>query len=309
MHKIFDFERIFAMKTCISSYSYHKLYQKGDFTHHDAVVKTKEFGMDAVELQLEASSVPEGMTLLSYTKELADHAREIGLEVPMFTKSANFNCADPKGEVERLKECVDIAAEAGIHMMRHDAAGSYLGTEPARTSYAVVDRIAPYIRELAEYAAQKGVKTCTENHGRLIQDSDRMERLFAAVNHENYGWLCDMGNFGGVDENCAVAASRLLPSVCFIHAKDSFERSGMMYNPGRGWGVTRGGNYRRATIFGHGDVPTFQILHAMSKWGYDGFVSLEFEGIEDTLLALDIGSENLKRMVKELNDEKAAQKK
>lgn len=289
------------MRTCISTYSYSELYKNGDFTRHDAIEQTKKFGMDAVELQLKEGYEPEGMTLAAFAKELANHAREIGLDVPIYTVGANFSRENPEEEAERIMMHIDIAAECGIHLLRHDSATVFVGDEAARTPQTVIERVAPYIRRVAEYGESKGVKTCTENHGRLIQDSYRMELLINAVNHKNYGWLCDMGNFGGVDENCAEAASRLLPSVCFVHAKDWFYRSGMTYDPGRGFSRTRGGAYRRATIFGHGDVPTYQILSALNLAKYKGYVSLEFEGIEENLLALEIGSENLKRMLVDLD--------
>ena len=107
-------------------------------------------------------------------------------------------------------------------------------------------------------------------------------------------------NFAGADEQCEVAVSKLIQHTCYVHAKDGFKKSGMAYNPGRGWKLSRGGYYRRATIFGHGDVPTFQILKALKAWGYDGWVSIEFEGMEDNLMALEIGLENLKRMIKDM---------
>ena len=48
-----------------------------------------------------------------------------------------------------------------------------------------------------------------------------MLAVFSAVNHPNYRYLCDIGNFGGVDEDCAVAVSKLLPLISHVHAKDS----------------------------------------------------------------------------------------
>lgn len=182
--------------------------------------------------------------------------------------------------------------------MRHDIAwGFFPEYEGIQTWQSAVRYVAPAIREVSEYAASKGVTNCSENHGRLFQDSDRMLALFDAVNHPNYRWLCDIGNFGGVDEDCATAVSKLLPFLTHVHAKDSFRRSGMMPNPGRGWNRTRGGNYRRPTICGHGDVPVQQILENIAATGYDGYVSLEFEGIEDVLTAVEISVENLKRML------------
>lgn len=83
------------------------------------------------------------------------------------------------------------------------------------------------MRQAAEYARERGVKTCSENHGYLLQDSARMLELFAAVDHPNYGFLCDMGNFTVVDEDCATAVSALSDYIVHVHAKDMLVRSGM----------------------------------------------------------------------------------
>lgn len=285
------------MKTSISTYSYLKLYQKGDFTAFDAIDQTKAFGCDGVELWLR-DTAPDGSSPAEYCAALTQHAREIGLEVPIYTTEANFLVPEPQAEVDRICGHIDIAAANGIPLLRHDTAWRFFdGFKGIRTYRSVIDYVVPYVQQVAENAAKKGVKTCSENHGRLMQDSDRMLELFTAVNNPNYGWLCDMGNFGGVDEDCSTAVSKLLEMIFHVHAKDNFVRSGMEFNPGRGYGPTRGGNYRRATIFGHGNVPTFQILKAIKASGYDGYVSLEFEGMEDNMTALDIGTENLKNMI------------
>ena len=286
------------MKTCISSYSYAQLLRKGTFTRFDAIDYTKKLGMDGIELVIQ--DVPDGYTFASYVKALCDHAREVGLEVPILTMGADFYTKDPDEELKRLMEQVDVASECGIPLMRHDITAKFRGDEAVKSPKVIIEAVAPYVRRLSEYAEEKGVKTCSENHVRIMQDADRIDEFLCAVNHKNYGLLCDMGNFGVADEECEVAVSRLIQHVCYVHAKDCFKKSGMAYNPGRGWNRSRGGYYRRATIFGHGDVPTFQILAALKGWGYNGWVSLEYEGIEDNLMALDIGSENLKRMIKDL---------
>ena len=50
----------------------------------------------------------------------------------------------------------------------------------------------------------------------------------------------------------------------------------------------------------HGDVPVYQILRALKRSGYEGFVSIEFEGMEDNLDALRISAGNLKRMLSDI---------
>ena len=289
------------MKSCISLYSYWSLVIAKKMDHYQVIDTIKKLGIDAVELQIFDVAVPKDMTMGEYAKALCNYARGIGLEVPIFTVDSKIYCDDPEKELAHLCSLVDVAAELGIPLMRFDIAYKFLGNETSKTPKKVIDTVAPYIRRLADYAEEKGVKICSENHGRIIQDSYRVEELFYQVDHENYGLLCDVGNFGGADEDCATAVSKLLPYICFVHVKDAFFKSGMTYDPGRGFNRTRGGNFRRSTILGHGDVPVYQILTAIKKSGYDGYASLEFEGIEDTMMAVEISAENLKRMLADIN--------
>ncbi len=285
------------MKSCISLYSYWKPVRLGQMDQYEVIDRIKSLGIDAVELLMLDDAVPAGETMQSYAKKLYLHAKEAGLEVPILSMDSKLYCADPERELEYLCSMVDVASECGIGLMRFDIAYRFLGDEAVKNYKTVIGAVTPYIRRLADYAKEKGVKVISENHGRIIQDSYRVEELITTVDHENFGYLCDIGNFGGVDENCATAVSRLLPYICFIHAKDALERDGMAYDPGRGFSRTRGGKFRRATIFGQGVVPVYQILKSLKAFGYDGYVSLEYEGMEETLEAMEIGAENLKRML------------
>ncbi len=286
------------MKTCISTYSFSRAYRDGRITYPGMLEKARELGCTGVEFVVD-DVAPDGKSDLGdFWMNLADEARLMGLEVPIYTTGANFFQPDPEEEIARVKRHVDLAAACGIRLLRHDVtAGFYLGYDGPRTFDAVLPVVAPAIREVAAYAERKGVTTCSENHGRIVQDAERMLAVFAAVGHPNYRYLCDIGNFGGVDEDCAVSVSKLLPLVRHVHVKDAFWRSGMLPDPGRGWSRTRAGNYRRATIFGQGDVPTYQCLKILHDSGYDGYYSLEFEGIEENLMAIEISMENLRRML------------
>jgi sugar phosphate isomerase/epimerase len=286
------------MKISISTYSFYKLVAAGGFTWFDAIDKIKELGCDGAEICY-CDRTPDGSSDLDFTTRLTDHAHSIGLEVPIYTTGADFLKKDVKGETARVKKNIDIAAANGIPVMRHDVGWGFPDDfEGLKTWQNAVEYVAPYINDVSEYAASKGVVNCSENHGRLFQDSDRLLALFDLVGNPNYRWLCDIGNFGGVDEDCAVAVSKLLPFLCHVHVKDAFLRSGMLPDPGKGWSKTRAGNYRRATILGHGDVPVAQILGIIRDSGYDGWVSLEFEGLEDVMTAVSISIENLRKLVK-----------
>jgi sugar phosphate isomerase/epimerase len=136
-----------------------------------------------------------------------------------------------------------------------------------------------------------------ENHGFFAQDSERMEKLVTAVDHPNFGLLVDMGNFLCVDEEPEKAVGRLMPYAFHVHAKDFHVKSGNQPNPGRGWFSSRGGNYLRGAVIGHGDVPIVQCLKIMKGKNYDGILSIEFEGMEEPLEGIAIGLENLRSFV------------
>lgn len=99
----------------------------------------------------------------------------------------------------------------------------------------VVERLADGCRMVTEYAAQKGIRTMVENHGFFLQDADRVEKLINTVNHPNFGWLCDMGNFLCADEDPAKSCGKAAPYVFYVHAKDFIVKSGNEPNPGEGF--------------------------------------------------------------------------
>ena len=59
------------------------------------------------------------------------------------------------------------------------------------------------------------------------------------------------------------------------------------------------GNFLRGSIFGQGDVKTREILKMVKQSGYDGYLTLEFEGMEDCRVGSKIGMENVRRLWEE----------
>ena len=154
--------------------------------------------------------------------------------------------------------------------------------------------IAANARRLANYGEKLGIRTCSENHGYVAQDSDRVERLFNAVAHDNYGLLVDMGNFLCVDEDPARAVSRVAPYAVHVHAKDMMVREKPF---GKEMLKSRGARYVYGAVIGEGDVPVQRCLDILKKSGYDGFVTIEYEGTEDCLTGIERGLKNLRAMM------------
>ena len=145
-------------------------------------------------------------------------------------------------------------------------------------------------RELADYAAGYGITTLLENHGFFVNGSDRVIRLIHEVDRPNYGLLLDTGNFLCVDEDPLGAAARCAPLAKMVHLKDFYVRQaerltgvgGLFRCDAGSWFSTNSGLYMlRGSILAQGDLDVWKTLKLIRDSGYDGYVSVEFEGMED----------------------------
>lgn len=278
------------MKTCVSSYSFSK-YMKDTGADLFAVAdKAKALGFDAIEF----TELP-GEDKLALANKLKAHCDAIGLPIAAHSLGADFINRDTEEEIARVCAAVDVAAALGASVLRHDVCYALRPTHLYSYREAIGD-MAPAIRRITEYAAKKGVRTATENHGYIFQDPERVEALILAVGHENYGWLCDIGNFLCADCDIVRAVSCAAPYTFHVHVKDFLVKSGERAKP-EGFFETRGGNYLRGTVLGHGEVPIVTAIGALKRAGYDGYVSLEFEGMEENIPALEAGLSFLKRVI------------
>ena len=288
------------MKIGVSSYSFSKHLAATKCGYIEICNKAKEMGYDGIEF---VGLVNDKWGIegdpIAIAKEIKAHCEKIGLEIIAYTIGANFLAPDPDNTVKALCDCVDICEALGAPVMRHDVASNpqEFRPEPLYNYRKAIAEITPYIRKVTEYAASKGIKTCSENHGFFFQAPERVEELILAVNNPNYGWLCDMGNFLCADADPVHAVAIAAPYTFHVHAKDFIVKRGTEVKPCGGWITTNGGNYLRGTVIGHGDVPVVNCINALKKAGYDGFVSVEFEGMEENLPALEQGLAFLRSIV------------
>lgn len=290
------------MKFSVTSYSYNQYIRDGRMTQLDAVRVASEMGFDGIEFtDLCPNSKPTWEEQIAYAKEIRAEAEKYGIEVVAYAIGAKLYHPDPTvcaAEVERLKRQVDVAAALGVKVMRHDVCSTVVYDGVTVSFDKMLPVIADGARQVAEYAATRGVRTCSENHGFVAQDSDRVERLYNAVNHPNYGVLVDVGNFACADEDHVLAVSRLAPYAVHVHAKDfyKFPYGAPGKDPSK-FIVTRGCNLLKGCVIGEGDVPVAQCVAILKRAGYDGYITVEYEGVEDCMAGVARGLANLKTMV------------
>lgn len=281
------------MKVGLSTYSLAGAIRDGQMDVLGAVRWIAENGGEQVELS------PAGYTLTGNPKlaeDVVKQAATCGIAISSYTVGANFiklTEAEFRAEIERVKAEVDIGAALGVKRMRHDA-GSRPPAEATVANFeADLPRLIVACREVADYAAQYGITTSVENHGFHVQNSERVQRLILGVDRPNFRTTLDVGNFLCADEDAVAAVKNNLSFASHVHFKDFYVRD---QDPGEGWFRSRHGRFLRGAIVGQGDVPVAEIITLIRESGYDGFISIEFEGMEECRKGSRIGMANVRRL-------------
>jgi len=287
------------MKLGLSSYSLARAIREERLSVTDAVRWIADHGGEHVEVVPIAFDLKQNPELI---EAIVETAKEAGIEVSNYAVGANFITDSDEAYVkaiEGVKADVDIANKLGVKLMRHDVASRPI----EETSIANFERDLPLLvsacQEIADYAAQYGITTSVENHGYYVQAADRVQRLVQAVNRPNFKTTLDIGNFMCVDETPEVSVKKNLPFASIVHLKDFYLRPSYA-NMGEGWFKTAGGNYLRGAITGYGDIDMREVLRIIKHSGYDGYLSIEFEGQEDCLLGSRIALQNVRKLWDEI---------
>jgi inosose dehydratase len=280
------------MKLGISSYSLQGAINSKEMTILDVVQWVADQGGEHVEI------VPIGFSLaedLPLTDAIRQKAEESGIGISNYAIGANFLTDDFEKEIERVKQEVDIAHRLGVKRMRHDVAWKAPNEISIRDFEKDLPRMAEACSIIADYAAQFDIVTSIENHGYYVQASDRVQRLIHVVDKENFKTTLDTGNFLCVDEDPVAAVKKNLSYASMVHVKDFYHRTSSL-GLGEGWFPTSSGNYLRGAITGHGDINLQEILKVIKQSGYDGYISIEFEGMEECKQAAKISLDNVRKI-------------
>jgi len=293
------------MKIGLSSYSRLNDIRNGSLDITDVMDFAKKAGAYHIEL------VPFGFTLYddqtgtfnySLIEKIKEKSFQIGLPISNYSVLGDLlkpTESERTAEIERLKKHIDVAAMLGISSMRHDIASF---RRPLEINTPLdFEREFPVMvsccRILAEYAQKYDITTMAENHGFFVNGADRLIRLIDAVNRPNFKMLIDIGNFSCVEDDCSIAVKKCLPFAHMIHLKDFYIRKtevlsdiGGLFRCDSGcWFYSNSEKYMmRGAILGQGDLDINDIFRTVSEYGFDGYASVEFEGMEDSATGSEI---------------------
>lgn len=250
----------------VSSYSYwHFTAEK--YPIEKVIDHAAEVGFDGVEI-LHRQMAEEG---IGYMNALKRRAFEAGLDLIMLSIHQDFVDPEPAKRLEAIdhtKHCIDLAHQMGIPAIRlntgrwgtirsFDALMEAEGQEPPIEGYSQEDAIGwcvDSIRECLSHAEQAGVVMGLENHWGLSTNPDTLLAIHSEVDSPWLGINMDTGNYVG---DPYPQIEKLAPHADIVQAK-TYIGGGVWY-----------------TL----DLDYMRIARILKDAGFQGYVSLEMEGV------------------------------
>ncbi|RYG45301.1 sugar phosphate isomerase/epimerase [bacterium] len=275
------------MKLAVSMWSYFHATRDRGLDIPGFIREAKRAGADGVEL-LDFFYGPDRS---AKTPAIDEALEETGLPVPIFSVSNDFAQLDPakrEAALDRIRFGVDEAVHYGAGTVRVFAGDVKEGVtfDQARTW------IVEGLRQGAVYAGERGVRLALENHGTLAGRSDQVRGLLNDIDHPAIGANPDTGNFQLVGQLGHEAIRDVADLAAMVHFKD-FAPEPAGYH---GFAYTAlDGSRWVGTAVGEGAVDLGACISALSAKGFDGWLSVEYEGEEDPFTAVPRSIENAKR--------------
>jgi len=254
----------------ISSWSYHRSITSGKMDIEGFIRKAFELDVDGVELN-QRFFEPDRDRLKRIKRLLLSY----GLDLSCVTIANNF-CLPREEERRRqvvwVKEWVDAALLLGAPIVRVNAGWARELEEEIAFNYAV-----ECIKEVCEYAEDYGLTVAVENHGGITSTAEQVLRLIKAVDSDWFKVNLDVANF---EQDLYGSIEKLAPYTIHVHAK-VFE---LKLEPTKSYWIETRLDYDR-------------ILRILKRVGYNGYLSLEYEGKEDEEIAVPKSVRFLRGMI------------
>jgi len=250
---------------------------------YEGIKAAKAVGAEGIQVYAVGGEMFPEMTQ-DARKKFKDFCAEQNLEISALCGDLGghgFQRADEnKSKIVRSKQIVDLAVDVGTKVVT-----THIGVLPNKKSDSVYRTMRKACRELASYAADRGVTFAVETGP---EKAELLRDFIENVNCKGIGVNMDPANLVMVVGDDPVNAVKLLgPYIVHTHAKD-----GVQYqpcDPAKVYGSFAGDHVEGLDIrklfaevpLGEGKVPWDEYLDALEKVGYKGYLTIEREAGKD----------------------------
>lgn len=279
-----------GMKIGVSMWSYVAAHRDGRLDIPGFIRAARDAGADGVEL------------LDFFYKDIeADRAAaqealaQTGLPCPIFSVAQNFakpEAADREAELAKIRFGVDEAVRYGATVVRVFAGDVAPGITFEQAREWIVEGLA----QASTYAHDKNVRLALENHGKLAGRGDQVRGLIddvrARSGNDALGANPDTGNFLLVNQPSHEAIAQVAAMANMVHFKDF--RPAPEGHEGFAYTALDGSRFV-GTAVGEGAVDLGACIQALKDAGFSGWLSVEYEGEEDPMVAVPRSIENARK--------------
>lgn len=293
------------MKLAVSMWSYFHSWRGGHFDLGQFIREAKKAGADGVELLDFFYNEPGKDRVEEFSPEylapmraqIQEALEETGLPVPIFSVSNNFAKTDSALRdlaLRKIQFGVDEAKRYGAEVVRVFA-GDVSDEVKYRQAY---DWIIGGLTEASHYAHDNGVKLALENHGKLAGRGDDVCKIIEEVRdtagNDALGANPDTGNFMIVNQPSHEAIKIVAPLAYMVHFKDFLKEPAG--HEGFAYEALDGTRYVGMAV-GEGEVDLAACISALKEAGFDGWLSVEYEGEEDPMTAVPRSISNARKFL------------
>lgn len=243
------------MKLACMSLSFNRAISAGTMSLDTFIDWCYAQRLDGVDLH--ASHIPSqnSKTLM----QLKRHCLDCGLPVACLCVSNNFGLPDTHvvQHVETAKRWIDAALVLGAPLVRLFAGWTPEGDDPQ----AAWTRTVRSLRETAAYADVHGITVALQNHNHhgLTRVGDDVLRMVAEVDHPNLAHVWDTGQYTDLYPSLEKTVHLARHVRAKVYEIETGEERRLDYS---------------------------RIFPMLERAGYNGFVSIVYEGQEEDLVAL-----------------------
>lgn len=278
------------MKVSVSMYSLVSIVREENWSVIDFLDYAKSIALDGVELLdifWENVEDPD-----DEIEKVVNALKERNLKVSAYDVSNNFvveSDSERSKEIAKVIEGIRIAKKLGTNIVRVFCGDLYGDLSYEQAQQWIVDSLIV----CAKVAEKEQVYLGIENHGLLAGKSHQVNEIIEQVDSPYVKSTFDTGNFLLVHEQPNDAFDRLKENIVHVHFKDFRKK-----DPSENINAFRSiqGEELIGTIPGDGDVDLKYVVEGLQMIGYEGWLSLEYEGIEEARCATKEAVNRLKNL-------------
>ncbi len=270
------------MKLCLLSLSYKRAFAAGEMDIWAFLDVARALGVDGVDLH--ANGLPSDDH--SVLDRIGRASLDRGLTIACVSIGNSYAgpAADLHQQIELTHRWIRAAARLDTPQVR-----VFAGTPPPGDEQAAWSRCAAALRQSAAFGAELGIRVSLQNHNhrQLVRTGEDLLRMRHAVAHPNLGHVLDCGQYAGSPGASGYREDDARETFDYLASIDQTA----LY-----------ATHVRAKIYEVQDgretsLDYDRIFQTLRGVGYNGWVSLVYEGQDDERASITAAVPVLRRLI------------